>query len=138
MTAEQMEQVLAMRVSSSDVHYAGGLVDGAYVMRIFGDALTFVALRDDGDESLLSTYEVVEFKEPVRPGDFLAVSCREVARTRLSRTFDLAATLQGRGRPLPDRASAGEAWNEPGKVVASARARVVVPLAAVRQPKKDA
>lgn len=128
-----MERVLMVRVSSSDAHYAGNLVDGAYVMRLFGDALTFVSCRGDGDEGLLASYESVEFRAPVRPGDFLAISAHEATRTRLSRTVDLVATRQGRSTSRPERPSAAETWEGTADVVAVARARLVVPMAAVKE-----
>ncbi len=126
-----------VRVSSRDAHYAGELVDGAFVLRLFGDALTFVSCREDGDEGLLASYERVEFKEPVRPGDFLAINYREIGRTRLSRTVDLIATRQGRSAPIPSRASAAAAWNDSSQVIATARARIVVPIAAVKRSRED-
>ncbi len=133
MTETAMERVLMVRVSSQDAHYGGDLVDGAYVLKLFGDALTFISCRGDGDEGLLSSYESVEFKEPVRPGDFLAINCREVERTRLTRTVDVAATRQGRGVSDANRASAAEAWNESDQIVAAARARIVLPLASAKR-----
>ena len=34
-------------------HYAGHLVDGAYVLGLFGDVATEVCIRTDGDEGLV-------------------------------------------------------------------------------------
>lgn len=137
MSEETMERILMVRVSSRDAHYAGDLVDGAFVLRLFGDALTFVTSREDGDEGLLASYESVTFEEPVRPGDFLAINCRESERTRLSRTIDLTATRHGRGTPGPERVSAAEACNDSDDVVATARARVVVPMASIKRRGKE-
>lgn len=33
-------------------HYGGSLVDGAYVLGLFGDVATEVCIRTDGDEGL--------------------------------------------------------------------------------------
>ena len=68
------EVKLRVRISSSDVHYAGNLVDGAHVMQLFGDVATELTIRFDGDEGLLRAYENVEFLEPVHGGDFLEVT----------------------------------------------------------------
>ncbi len=46
----------------------GGLVDGATIMRLFGDLATELAIRQDGDESLFRAYEQVEFLAPMRAG----------------------------------------------------------------------
>ena len=65
---------LRMRVSEKDVHYAGGLVNGAYVLGLFGDVGTELMVRFDGDEGLLAAYNRIELKSPVRAGDFREVS----------------------------------------------------------------
>ncbi|HUT06165.1 MAG TPA: hotdog domain-containing protein [Nitrosopumilaceae archaeon] len=67
------EVKLRVRISVNDVHYAGGLVDGAHIMKLFGDVATELTIRYDGDEGLLRAYEKVEFLEPVHGGDFLEV-----------------------------------------------------------------
>lgn len=72
---EELPEIkLRVRISSSDAHYAGNLVDGAHIMQLFGDAATELTIRYDGDEGLLRAYENVEFLEPVHGGDFLEVS----------------------------------------------------------------
>ncbi len=67
------EVKLRVRISSKDVHYAGDLVDGAHIMKLFGDVATELTIRYDGDEGLLRAYEKVEFLEPVHGGDFLEI-----------------------------------------------------------------
>ena len=67
------EVKLRVRISANDVHYAGNLLDGAHVMKLFGDVATELTIRYDGDEGLLRGYENVEFLEPVYGGDFLEV-----------------------------------------------------------------
>ena len=67
------EVKLRVRISANDVHYAGNLLDGAHIMKLFGDVATELTIRFDGDEGLLRGYENVEFLEPVHGGDFLEV-----------------------------------------------------------------
>lgn len=67
------EVSLRVRISQNDIHYAGELVDGAHIMKLFGDVATELTIRYDGDEGLLRAYEKVEFLEPVYGGDFLQV-----------------------------------------------------------------
>ncbi len=67
------EVKLRVRISANDVHYAGDLVDGAHIMKLFGDVATELTIRFDGDEGLLRAYENVEFLEPVHGGDFLEI-----------------------------------------------------------------
>ncbi len=82
---------LRVRVSEKDVHYAGGLVNGAYVLGLFGDVGTELAVRFDGDEGLLAAYHSIELKSPVKAGDFLEITgwISKVGAT--SRTMQLEA-----------------------------------------------
>ncbi len=66
--------MLRVRISERDVHYAGGLVDGARLMNFFGDVATELLIRRDGDEGLFVAYDNVEFKAPVYAGDYLEIS----------------------------------------------------------------
>ncbi len=69
-----MEKVmLRVRISEQDVHYGGGLVDGALVVKLFGDVATELLIRHDGDEGLFVAYNSIEFKEQVCAGDFLEI-----------------------------------------------------------------
>lgn len=65
--------MLRIRLSEHDVHYGGGLVDGALVIKLFGDVATELLIRHDGDEGLFAAYDMVEFKAQLCAGDFLEV-----------------------------------------------------------------
>ena len=67
------QALIRVRVGEEYVHYSGGLVDGAYVLKLFGDALTELNIRNYGDEGLFAGYESVEFLAPVFAGDFLEI-----------------------------------------------------------------
>lgn len=82
---------LRIRVSEKDVHYAGGLVNGAYVLGLFGDVGTEVLIRFDGDEGLLAAYHNIELQSPVKAGDFLEVSGWVSKVGTTSRTIQLEA-----------------------------------------------
>ena len=84
------ESLIRLRMSTADGHYAGGLVDGARILQLFGDALTEVLIRRDGDEGLMRA-ESVEFLAPVRSGDYLEVRAKLVSVGKSSRTFECTA-----------------------------------------------
>lgn len=65
--------MLRIRLSEHDVHYGGGLVDGALVVKLFGDVATELLIRHDGDEGLFAAYDMVEFKAQLCAGDFLEI-----------------------------------------------------------------
>jgi 3-aminobutyryl-CoA ammonia-lyase len=46
-------------VPYSAAHYGGNLVDGAYVLGLFGDVATEACIRTDGDEGLFASYSDV-------------------------------------------------------------------------------
>jgi acyl-CoA hydrolase len=62
---------IRLRMGSQDAHYAGGLVDGARMLQLFGDVATELLIRHDGDEGLFRAYDAVEFLAPVYAGDYI-------------------------------------------------------------------
>jgi 3-aminobutyryl-CoA ammonia-lyase len=56
---------LRLRVGAEQAHYGGGLVDGAFLLKLFGDAATELLIRRDGDEGLFRAYASVDFLAPV-------------------------------------------------------------------------
>jgi 3-aminobutyryl-CoA ammonia-lyase len=110
-------------VPYAHAHYAGDLVDGAYVLGMFGDVATEVCIRTDGDEGLFASYSDVQFRAPVRAGDVLEVTAEVVAVGSRSRTLEFRAVVVGRGRPDVS-GSAAEVLAEP--VLATTATGVVV------------
>lgn len=72
-------------MGSHDSHYAGGLVDGARILELFGDLATELSIRCDGDEGLFRAYESVEFTAPVFAGDFVEARGEIIGAGRSSR-----------------------------------------------------
>jgi 3-aminobutyryl-CoA ammonia-lyase len=112
-------------VPYSHAHYAGHLVDGAYVLGLFGDVATEVCIRTDGDEGLFASYSDVQFSAPLRAGDVVEVTATVTRVGTRSRDLELVAAVVCRGRP--DRSeSAAEVLAEPLEVT-RATGTVVVP-----------
>ncbi|HWL96107.1 MAG TPA: hotdog domain-containing protein [Nocardioidaceae bacterium] len=114
-------------VPYSHAHYAGDLVDGAYVLALFGDVATEVCIRTDGDEGLFASYSDVQFEAPVRAGDVVEVVATVARVGSRSRELDLIAQVTCRGRP--DVSASAASVLDPPVVVATARGTVVVPPA---------
>ena len=72
-------------VPYSHAHYGGNLVDGAYVLGMFGDVATELCIRTDGDEGLFAGYDEVAFRAPVMGGDVLEATATVVRVGRRSR-----------------------------------------------------
>ena len=119
-----------IRTRIAEPHYAGGLVDGARVLQLFGDVATDLCVRVDGDEGLFRAYESVEFLAPVRAGDFIEAEGEVVRWGTTSITIDFVARKVI--TPADGAvASAADLLAEP-VVVCRARGTCVVPKAARR------
>jgi 3-aminobutyryl-CoA ammonia-lyase len=128
---KECSSLIRLRISLEHAHYGGGLVDGAFVCKLFGDAATEVLVRSDGDEGLFRAYESLEFLAPVYAGDFLEVEARLVSTGRTSRTIELECrkVIQNTGD------SSAETLSEP-IIVARAVGICVVPLDKQRNPEE--
>ena len=122
-----MESVIRVRVSAAQAHYGGQLVDGAFVLQLFGDCATELLIRQDGDEGLFLTYSEVQFKAPVFAGDFVEAVGRMTEVGNTSRKMEFTAVKQitrPADHTLPP--SALDVLEEP-VVVATAKGVCVVP-----------
>ena len=109
---EQYTSFIRMRLSTSDAHYGGQLVNGAHMLSLFGDVATELAILCDGDEGLLVGYEQIEFLAPLYAGDYLEVTGRITRIGRTSRRMEFEARKVIAARP-DIRASAADALETP-------------------------
>ena len=86
-------------VPHSHAHYGGSLLDGAYVLAMFGDVATELCIRTDGDEGLFASYSDVQFLAPVRAGDVLEATATITRVGTRSRTVAFSAVVCARSRP---------------------------------------
>ncbi|WP_431038367.1 hotdog fold domain-containing protein [Streptomyces sp. P6-2-1] len=115
---------LRVRIGQEEAHYGGELVDGARLLRLFGDLVTEITIRTDRDEGLLSAYSEVRFTAPVRPGDYIEATARLTRSTKLRRFVALEARKVITSRDTST--SAAQVLDEP-IVVCTANAVTVVP-----------
>jgi len=120
------EVSLRVRVSEKDVHYAGGLVNGAWVLGLFGDVGTEVSIRFDGDEGLLAAYKEIQLLAPIYAGDFIEGVAKIVKVGNTSRTLELEARRYIIPAGTTEQPSAADVLPEP-EVVAKATMIGVVP-----------
>ncbi len=114
-------------VSAADAHYGGNLVDGAYVLALFGDVATEACIRMAGDEGLFASYSDVQFTAPVLGGDVIEVTATVVRAGWRSRELAFEARVVCRADPQRGP-SASRVLDEPLTVV-TARGTVVLPPA---------
>jgi len=120
------EVMLRVRVSEKDVHYAGGLVNGAWVIGLFGDVGTEICIRYDGDEGLIRAYKSIDLLEPVHAGDFIEVTGKIVEVGNTSRVLEFEASKVIVVANMPEQPSAADVLEKP-IVVAKATMVAVVP-----------
>lgn len=118
--------MLRVRISEHDVHYGGGLVDGALVMKLFGDIATELLIRHDGDEGLFAAYDMVEFKAQLCAGDYLEIWgwIDRVGNTSRHMQFEAYKVVTNAG--IDSCPSACKVLSEP-QLVARASGTCVVP-----------
>ena len=122
--------VLRLRVGAEQAHYGGGLVDGAFVLKLFGDAATELLIRLDGDEGLFRAYGSVDFLAPVHGGDYLEVEAQitEVGKTSRQMRFEARRVIAATEGAAPSARVL-----EPAEVVVRATGTCVVPLSKQRK-----
>ena len=113
-------------VPYSHAHSAGNLVDGAYSLGLFGDVATEMCIVTDGDEGLFASYADVQFREPVRAGDVLEITCEVTRVGTRSRTLELAVFIVARGAATTEQPGAARVLDEP-LLATTATGTVVVP-----------
>jgi len=118
------ESKIRLRISSGEAHYGGGLVDGAHMLKLFGDVATELLIYSDGDEGLFVAYDNVEFLAPVFAGDYIEASGRitQLGNTSRKMTFEAYKVIA----PLPASDSAAEILADP-ILVCRASGTCVVP-----------
>jgi len=126
--------MIRLRISAHDAHYAGGLVDGARMLQLFGDVATELLIRLDGDEGLFVAYDSVEFLAPVLAGDYIEAT-GEITRTgKTSRAMRFEARKVITSAGLASQPSACDVLDPP-VVVCRASGTCVVPATCQRGAK---
>lgn len=88
--------VVKVKLGPKDAHYQGGLVAGAKILELFGDAATQLCLREAGVEGLFRAYQEVEFLRPVYAGDTVVATATIIKIGNTSRTMKFVATKSGK------------------------------------------
>ena len=128
---QELTSLIRLCISAHDAHYAGGLVDGARMLHLFGDVATELLIRSDGDEGLFVAYDSIEFLAPVHAGDFIEASGRIVSMGRTSRKMAFEARKVIAAAGIAGQPSAADVLAEP-IIVCKASGTCVVPVACQR------
>lgn len=125
--SEEITATLRVRIGQEEAHYGGNLVEGARILKLFGDVITEIAIITDGDEGLFAGYANIEFLAPVYAGDFIEATGRVTRVGNTSRTvaFEARKVVASRYDLGP---SAADVLPEP-VVVVRATGTTVIPKA---------
>ncbi|PKO61390.1 MAG: 3-aminobutyryl-CoA ammonia lyase [Betaproteobacteria bacterium HGW-Betaproteobacteria-18] len=128
---QEISSLIRLRMAAHDAHYAGGLVDGAHMLHLFGDVATELLIRSDGDEGLFVAYDDVQFLAPVHAGDYIEATGRIVSIGKTSRkmVFEARKVIVPAG--MAGQPSAADVLAEP-IVVCKASGTCVVPASCQR------
>ena len=121
------EVMIRLRIGMEQAHYAGNLVDGAHMLKLFGDVATELLIHNDGDEGLFRAYDSVEFLAPVRAGDYIEAVGHITGQGRTSRTMSFEARKVIALTDNPDQPGQAEVLDEP-VIVCRATGTCVVPI----------
>ena len=124
--------LIRLRIAAHDAHYAGGLVDGAKMLHLFGDVATELLIRSDGDEGLFVAYDNIQFLEPVYAGDYIEATGRIVSMGKSSRKMEFEARKVIVPAGIAGQPSAADVLAEP-VVVCRASGTCVVPTQCQRK-----
>lgn len=124
--SENITATLRVRIGQEEAHYGGNLVEGARILKLFGDIITEVAIQTDGSEGLFVGYSTIEFLAPVYAGDFIEATGTVVRMGKTSRTveFEARKVIASRYGIAPD---AADVLDEP-IVVVRATGTTVIPV----------
>ena len=131
---QEITSLIRLRIAAHDAHYAGGLVDGAKMLHLFGDVATELLIRSDGDEGLFVAYDNVQFLAPVYAGDYIEATGRIVSMGKTSRKMEFEARKVIVPAGIAGQASAADVLDEP-IVVCKASGTCVVPAQCQRIPR---
>ena len=124
------KSLIRLRMGGEDAHYGGGLVDGAHMLKLFGDVATELLIINDGDEGLFKAYDNVEFIALVHAGDYIEATgeITHVGNTSRKMVFEARKVIA----PRPDISdSAADVLAEP-VIVCKASGTCVVPAKSQR------
>lgn len=72
------ETKMRLRMSSKDVFYAGGIVNGSRSITIMGDVATRLMIKSDGNEGRCLGFDKIRLYNSIFAGDYLEVIARVI------------------------------------------------------------
>lgn len=76
--AKDFETKMRLRMSSKDVFYAGGIVNGSRSITLMGDTATRLMILSDGNEGKCTGFDNIRLYNSIFSGDYLEIIARVI------------------------------------------------------------
>lgn len=110
---KEYESMIRVRMSSSDAHYAGELVNGSRTVEYMGDVATNLMIMHDGNEGTCIGYDSIRFTAPTYAGDFIEVVGRIIGVCGNKRKVQMRSFKIAENARIPEQDSAVNVLEEP-------------------------
>lgn len=101
---KEIKASMRIRMSSKDVFYAGGIINGSRSITLMGEVATRLLVLHDGNEGRCLGYDEINLKNSIFAGDYLEVIGRVIGidgnkRKIQCRTFKIAEDARIEKKP---------------------------------------
>ncbi|BDR67867.1 3-aminobutyryl-CoA ammonia lyase [Clostridium tetani] len=102
--SKDYETKMRIRMSSKDVFYGGGVVNGSRSIRLMGDVAERLMIMTEGNEGKCIEYEMIRLYNPIFAGDYLEMVGRIIgedgSKKKIQcRTFKIATNPNIENQP---------------------------------------
>lgn len=107
------ETMIRVRMSASEAHYAGELVNGSHTVELMGDVATNLMIMNDGNEGTCMGYDMIKFTAPTYAGDFIEVDGRIIGEYDNKRKIQLRSFKIAENARIAEQDSAVKVYENP-------------------------
>lgn len=107
------ETKMRLRMSSKDVFYAGGIVNGSRSITIMGDVATRLMVMSDGNEGRCLGFDKIRLYNSIFAGDYLEVIARVIGVEGKKKKIQCRTFKVAHNPNIPEQESAIDVLEEP-------------------------
>lgn len=107
------ETKMRLRMSSKDVFYAGGIVNGSRSITIMGDVATRLMVISDGNEGRCLGFDKIRLYNSIFSGDYLEVIARVIGVEDKKKKIQCRTFKVAHNPNIPEQETAIDVLEEP-------------------------
>lgn len=107
------ETKMRLRMSSKDVFYAGGIVNGSRSITIMGDVATRLMVMSDGNEGRCLGFDKIRLYNSIFSGDYLEVIARVIGVEGKKKKIQCRTFKVAHNPNIPEQETAIDVLEEP-------------------------